>query len=200
MLRTLWTLALSRWLTERQSPRSDALPSAVAIGSPVSSRTWVIHWWPGRWFYIWRRLFPYPIFGMHFRAVRLTYGVSRKKRIGGWYRLRIWYLLINCHAVWVCYPGLSASHDLSAQFSRPQTNQLRSGSRFNINIPSFRYGDFHCREKTVVRPSFLTIGIAILRKDGLYIERGPWSLSALVSLVLVTDKNRLHQAQAGHKA
>ena len=38
-----WPLALSRRQTERQPPRSDALRSAVAIGSPVSSRTWVIH-------------------------------------------------------------------------------------------------------------------------------------------------------------
>ena len=43
----------------------------------------------------------------------------------------------------------------------------RSGPPFNIKIPSFRYGDFHCREKTVVRPSFLTMGIAILSKDGI---------------------------------
>ena len=49
---------------------------------------------------------------------------------------------------------------------------------FNIKIPSFRYGDFHCRVKTVVSPSFLTMGIAIWRKDGLYIERGPWRSSA----------------------
>ena len=38
MLRTLRSLALSRRLTVRQSPRSDALRSALAIGSPVSSR------------------------------------------------------------------------------------------------------------------------------------------------------------------
>ena len=40
------SLALFRRLTVRQSPRSDALRSAAEIGSPMSSRTLVIHFLP----------------------------------------------------------------------------------------------------------------------------------------------------------
>ena len=70
-------------------------------------------------------------------------------------------------------------HTLSLELSLdPGVNLSRlikwdPGPPFNIKVPSFRYGDFHCREKTVVRLSFLTMGIAMCRKDGPYIERGP---------------------------
>ena len=47
MLKTLRPLALPVQLSRRQSPHSEVLRSAVAIGSPVSSRTWWIQLFGG---------------------------------------------------------------------------------------------------------------------------------------------------------
>ena len=54
---------------------------------------------------------------------------------------------------------------------------LRSGSWFNIKIPSYQYRKSHCGEKTILRPSYLHNGISytgkITLRWHLYIESGP---------------------------
>ena len=76
-------------------------------------------------------------------------------------------LLIN-----ILFGGTFVSRDASQKHQ----HCVGSGLGFNIRIPSFEYGDFHCRENMVVRPSFLAMGIAILRKTFLVAKDGPCTL------------------------
>ena len=49
-----------------------------------------------------------------------------------------------------------------------------SGPRLNIKTVLSTYGDFHVKDKTAVRTSYLYIGIAIPGKTVFLIETAPW--------------------------
>ena len=64
-----------------------------------------------------------------------------------------------------------------------------AGSWLNIKMPSSRYRNSHCRDKTILRPSYLYNGFPILVRLQLHIEPGPLSLRRWHDLRIVWRKD-----------
>ena len=53
-------------------------------------------------------------------------------------------------------------------------NETDTSTHFNIKMPSYKYRNYHYKDKTLARPSCLYNGTHNTLKDGLYVETGPW--------------------------